>query len=62
MNTSTHGCGSGRLWVNAPTHFDNVGYAMLTLFEVFTLEMWPDIMFQVIDSQGENLGPKLDHR
>jgi hypothetical protein len=35
---------------------------MMTLFEVSTLEMWPDVMFNAIDSQGVDLGPKRDNR
>lgn len=35
---------------------------MLTFFEVSTLENWPATLFQVIDSVGEDKGPKLDNR
>lgn len=28
---------------------------MLTFFEISTLEMWPDNMFNAIDSVGEDL-------
>jgi hypothetical protein len=35
---------------------------MMTLFEVSTLEMWPDIMFTAIDSVGIDKGPKRDNR
>lgn len=35
----------GRRWVNPHTNYDNVGIAMLTLFQVASLELWVDIMF-----------------
>jgi len=35
---------------------------MITFFEISTLEMWPDMMFRAIDSQGFHMGPKINHR
>ena len=35
---------------------------MLTLVEVSTLEMWPDIMNMAIDSTGVDTGPKRDNK
>ena len=29
------------LWANAPQNFDSFNNAMLSLFELFTLEAWP---------------------
>ena len=34
-----------RTWIVPPANFDNVVYAMVTLFGVTTLEMWPDTMY-----------------
>ena len=49
-------CASGKQWVVsrswAPVgaHFDDVGNALLTVFEVSSGEMWPDIMYTVVDA------------
>lgn len=51
-----------RDWRNSDFHFDNVAMSMLTLFEVSTLEMWPDYMYLAIDSRGPGLAPKRDSR
>lgn len=32
---------------------------MLTFFEISTLEMWPDMMFNAIDAVGLNESPKI---
>lgn len=42
-------------------NYDNVFYALLTLFEVSTLEQWPDIMYTTIDGVGKHRGPSRDH-
>mmetsp|Transcript_20712 Transcript_20712/g.31743 ORF Transcript_20712/g.31743 Transcript_20712/m.31743 type:complete len:82 (-) Transcript_20712:1836-2081(-) len=39
-------------------HFDNVLGAMSTLFVVSSLEGWPDIMLQAVDSTKINQGPQ----
>jgi len=40
-----------RWWGNDDIgNFDNIGMACLTLFEMSTLEMWPDLMFRAMDS------------
>jgi hypothetical protein len=49
-------CGSGktftvdRSWSPVGAHFDDVGNALLTVFEVSSGEMWPDIMYTVVDA------------
>jgi hypothetical protein len=40
--------------------FDNMAQAMLTLFEVSTLEMWLDIMYWAMDSTEVDLQPVFD--
>ncbi|GAB5364287.1 hypothetical protein AAMO2058_000956600 [Amorphochlora amoebiformis] len=53
---------AGYRWDNPKRrHFDNVGSAMLLLFEVASLEQWPDIMFEVIDATPPNQPPERDH-
>eukprot|EP01052_Picozoa_sp_SAG31_P015839 SAG31_NODE_1029_length_10253_cov_2.979515_3_plen_2033_part_00 len=37
--------------------FDHIGQALVTLFEVSTLEMWLDIMYWAIDAAGEGVQP-----
>lgn len=41
---------SGNDWLTPPQHYNNFMSSMLTFFEVSTLEMWPDIMFNALDS------------
>jgi len=40
---------STREWKNAPIHFDDVQQGMLTLFEVASLELWLDVMYNAMD-------------
>jgi hypothetical protein len=40
--------------------FDNIGEAVITLFEVSTLEMWLDIMYLGIDSTGVDQQPLFE--
>ena len=40
-------------WVVPPNNYDNIFYSMLTFFEISTLEMWPDIMFNAFDAAPE---------
>lgn len=52
---------AGGAWVVYDSNFDNIQQAMLTLFIVSTLEGWPDIMLQSVDSTGQNEGPKFEN-
>lgn len=47
-------------WMTYDYNFDSVPTAMITMFSLATLENWPDIMYNTINSQGENIGPKLN--
>lgn len=47
-----------RRWTNADQNFDNIGNALLTLFEISTTEGWIDVMFQGIDAAGKDLQPQ----
>mmetsp|Transcript_42184 Transcript_42184/g.48995 ORF Transcript_42184/g.48995 Transcript_42184/m.48995 type:complete len:164 (+) Transcript_42184:1-492(+) len=45
-------------WTKYNVNYDDVPTAMLSLFVISTLEAWPDYMWQAVDGQGENTGPK----
>ncbi|KAL5968871.1 Voltage-dependent calcium channel type A subunit alpha-1, partial [Taenia solium] len=51
-----------RIWSARAFNYDNLGYAMLTLFTVTTGEGWPDVMKNSIDATDVNHGPKTDYR
>lgn len=46
--------GSWELWDH---NFDHTGRAFLTFFIIASLEGWPDIMIQAVESTGVDLGP-----
>ena len=52
----------GLKWGN-PTfgHFDHIGAALLILFEVSTLEGWPDIMYRAASISGRDAGPVAEN-
>merc|ERR1719311_936415 len=55
--TNDEGATLKRWWGNDDIgNFDNIGAATLTLFEMSTLEMWPDLMFRAMDSNPEEKG------
>jgi hypothetical protein len=45
--------GRARKWENAPINFDNVSNGMLTLFEVSSMELWLDVMYNSMDAPAE---------
>ena len=50
-----------RWWGNEDLgNFDNLGMATLTLFELSSLEMWPDVLWRAMDSDpvGHDVGPE----
>ncbi|KAG2495837.1 hypothetical protein HYH03_006076 [Edaphochlamys debaryana] len=49
-------------WINPIANFDNVGIAMLTLFQVSTLSLWVDITFTAVDAVAPQLQPLWNHR
>ena len=52
-----------RWWGNDDLgHFDNIGMATLTLFELSSLEMWPDVLWRAMDSDPvhHDHGPELN--
>ena len=44
-----------------PQNFDNVGNAMLTLFEISTTEGWVDVMYAAVDATGIDMQPIRDY-
>jgi hypothetical protein len=43
-------------WLNPQFgSFDNIGYAMIQLFEVSALEAWPDVMHHAMDADGNEM-------
>ncbi|GFR46009.1 hypothetical protein Agub_g7487 [Astrephomene gubernaculifera] len=48
-------------WVNQRATFDHVGAALLTLFQVATLELWVDITFSAVDATAEGQQPLWNH-
>ena len=48
-------------WLNWDINFDNILYAMVSLFVLSTLEGWPDYMYTTIDGGKEDTGPIMDN-
>ena len=53
---------AGGSWVKYDSNYDDIGQAMMTLFVVATLEGWPDIMLQSVDSTKAETGPKFENK
>ena len=49
------------MWEDPPQHFNNIWSASLTVFEVGSGEMWPDIMYNAVDAVGVHMTPIRDH-
>lgn len=49
-------------WESADQNFDNFLNSMLTLFEIFALEAWPDIMINLVDATDVNHGPSRNNQ
>ncbi|CAG9459996.1 unnamed protein product [Pedinophyceae sp. YPF-701] len=47
-------------WTEPPQNFNNIGSAILTLFEIASLELWLDVMYNGIDSRGEDKAIQRD--
>ena len=46
-----------RKWESLPVNFDHIGRGFLTAFEITSGEMWPDIMYTVVEAEA---GGKTD--
>ena len=51
----------GGEWTNARSNFDNIFNAVLTLFEVSTLEGWPTIMLMAVDATEVDQIPQTNN-
>merc|ERR1719313_2821474 len=51
----------GGLWLNFNQNFDNIGVAMLTLFEISTTEGWVDTMYAATDGVEAHVTPYRDY-
>ena len=52
----------GHEWANNEVgSFDNIGAALLILFEVASLENWPALMLQVLDSTDDGEAPSVNN-
>lgn len=49
-------------WVNKAANFDNVWNSLITLFEMATMEMWLDVMYDAVDSTGVDQQPVRDSK
>jgi hypothetical protein len=49
---SANGTSFDRIWAPLSYNFDNIGNSMCTVFEITSGEMWPDIMYDVVDTAG----------
>jgi len=47
-----------REWVTPLANFDDVGTAMVTLFQVATLSDWASVAHSAIDARGEGISPR----
>eukprot|EP00803_Ostreobium_quekettii_P004182 evm.model.scf_87.7 EVM.evm.TU.scf_87.7 scf_87:110745-119200(-) len=44
-------------WLHKEVNFDNIGRALMALFEMATLEMWLDVMYDGVDAAGVDEQP-----
>jgi hypothetical protein len=51
---------AGGSWLVPEQNFDDIFQAMLTLFNVASLEGWTDVLHQAIDTVDVDVGPKLN--
>lgn len=52
----------GYVWKNPDVaNFDNIFNSMLALFEIASMEMWPDVMYRAVDISVEGGAPKRDN-
>ena len=56
--TLPSGKAATRHWVPSDLgNFDSIGWAILTLFEMMTLEGWPDVMWAMVDTTEAGAAP-----
>ncbi|XP_078604561.1 voltage-dependent calcium channel type A subunit alpha-1-like isoform X1 [Branchiostoma floridae x Branchiostoma japonicum] len=61
VNSTLYMCNEGELCIeywdgpnNGITNFDNIGYAMLTVFQLITMEGWTQVLYWCNDSLGNS--------
>merc|ERR1711871_1821964 len=47
-----------RVWKNDDWHFDNIGWSCLTLFTMATLDNWQMVMYNGMDTTGQEMAPE----
>ncbi|XRB04885.1 voltage-dependent calcium channel L type [Pycnococcus provasolii] len=52
---------AGHQWKNADMNFDNIGKAMLTLFEMSTTEGWTAVMYDGVDAVDVGKAPRRNY-
>lgn len=53
-------CLAPNIWKNQNWNFDHMVSSLLVLFELASLESWPTIMLDIIDSTAPGLAPKIN--
>lgn len=54
------GAGLNYVWENPNINFDNIGYALLALFQVATFEGWMEVIHDAVDISGPDLQPSFE--
>merc|ERR1719245_1197220 len=49
-------------WANENFNFDNIFEAIHALFCLATMSGWNDLMYNAVDTNGENMLPKIGNR
>ena len=52
----------GGHWISKPYSFDNIAFAMLTLFEMSTTEGWVAVMWSGVDATGIESSPVKENQ
>ncbi|XP_066269448.1 sodium channel protein 1 brain-like isoform X1 [Branchiostoma lanceolatum] len=52
--------GGNFTWINSKVNFDNVGAALLALFQVATFQGWIEIMHDAVDVRGVDMQPSRE--
>ena len=53
---------AGERWMNSKLHFDHLGAAFLSLFNIASLEQWSLQMHDGMDAVGQGLAPQVNHQ
>ena len=50
-----------REWLTPFSNYNDLLNSMLTFFEITSLEMWPDRMFDAVDAVGYDIVPRTEY-